>query len=98
MTIDSLFNGTLVRKYPGYGNERNELAAMYTSERGTEEDFHRAADAYEKVILSGNATTTDYISYGMLHRDRAFRDIKKAFSYYRRAISEGEKCRDLQMV
>lgn len=86
VTIDSLFQGTHTRKYPGYTNERDELKAIYESPSGTEEDFRRAAEAYSEVILNGNATTEDYISYGILHKVRAFRDIKIALHYYASAL------------
>ena len=94
VTIDSLFDGTCSRKYPGYGSERNELLALYTSESGTDEDFRLAKDAFDEVILSGKATTEDYNSYAILHRVRANRDNKLALYYYRRAISEGNEHRD----
>lgn len=94
VTIDSLFDGTCSRKYPGYGSERNELLAIYTSEDGTDEDFRLAKDAFDEVILSGKATTEDYNSYAILHRVRANRDNRLALYYYRRAISEGNDHRD----
>ena len=94
VTIDSLFEGVTVRKYPGYGGERQELFAIYESGKGTEEDFRRAKEAFANVILSGKAMTDDYLSYGTLHRIRAFRDIEIALYYYRRAIKEGNEKRD----
>ena len=93
-----MFQGTHKRKYPGYGSERDELRAIYESANGTEDDFRKAADAYSEVILNGKATTWDYISYGILHKVRAFRDIDIALHYYRRAIAEGDKCRDLHWM
>lgn len=95
VTIDSLFQGVPARKYPGYGTERSELLAIYERGSATDEDFRRAADAYEEIILNGKADTDDYLSYGILHRIRASRDIEKALYYYRRAIAEGNDNRDL---
>ena len=98
VTIDSLFQGIPERKYPGYGGERQELFARYESEKGTEEDFRRAAEAFSEVILSGKALPDDYLSYGILHRIRACRDNEKALYYYRRAIKEGNGHRDLRWM
>lgn len=98
VTIDSLFEDFQTRKYPGYGSERGELFAIYTSNNGTEDDFKRAVESYNEVILSGKATTEDYIKYGILHKVRAFRDIEVAIYYYRRAIMEGNDNRDLEWM
>lgn len=98
VTIDSLFQGVPVRKYPGYGGERHELYAIYENGKRSEEDFQRAADAYREVILNGKATAEDYLCYGILHRMRASRDVGIALYYYRRAISEGNEQRDLQWM
>lgn len=98
VTIDSLFQGVPVRKYPGYGGERYELYAIYENGKRTDEDFQRAADAYRDVILDGKATVEDYLCYGMLHRMRASRDVGIALYYYRRAIAEGSEQRDLQWM
>lgn len=98
VTIDSLFQGVPVRRYPGYRGERGELHAIFTRDGGTDEDFRRAADAYSEVILSGKATAEDYLYYGILHKVRAVRDAEIALYYYRRAISEGNGKRDLQWM
>lgn len=98
VTIDSLFAGVQTRKFPGYRGERGELYANYTHENGTEEDFRKAAEAYSERILNGKATAEDYVDYGALHRVRAFRDIKKALFYYRRAIAEFDDQRDIQWM
>lgn len=98
VTIDSLFQGTDARRYPGYGNERNELLALYTGEGGTDEDFRRASDAFGEVILKGMATTEDYVSYGILHQTRSRRDAEIALHYYHRAIEEGNGKRDLSWM
>lgn len=98
VTIDSLFAGVQTRKFPGYRGERGELYATYTHENGTEEDFKKAADAYSELILNGKATAEDYVSYGALHRVRAFRDIEKALYYYRRAITEFNDKRDIHWM
>lgn len=97
VTIDSLFSGMPVRKYPGYGSERAELLAIYDGS-GKEEDFRRAAEAYGELILNGKASTEDYVSYGILHRMRAAKDTGIALHYYRRAIAEGNDHRDLQWM
>ncbi len=94
VTIDSLFQGTDDRRYPGYGSERNELLAIYTSENGTDADFARAEEAYRDRILKGKATPEDYVNYGILHRVRAVRDIETALRYFRLAVSEGNNTRD----
>ena len=98
VTIDSLFLGVPARKYPGYRAERHELLAIYERGSATEEDFRRAADGYEEIILNGKADVDDYLTYGILHRVRASRDIEKALYYYRRAIAEGNENRDLQWM
>ena len=98
VTIDSLFDGMDVRKYPGYQSERNELLAMYTRPEGSEKDFENAVKAFNEVILNGKASTEDYISYGILHKVRAFREIELALYYYRRAISEGNEARDMKWM
>ena len=98
VTIDSLFGGVPIRRYPGYGGERQELFALYENSEGTDEDFRRAAEAYSEVILSGKASCEDYLRYGMLHRIRASRDVEMALYYYRRAIAEGNSQRDLQWM
>lgn len=98
VTIDSLFQEKMTRKYPGYGGERQELLAIYESCEGTEDDFKHAADAYSNVILSGKAGAEDYLCYGILHRIRAQRDLEKALYYYRRAITECSGQRDLQWM
>lgn len=95
VTIDSLFEGTGVRKYPGYQSERNELLAMYTRTEGTERDYQKVVEAFNEVILSGKATIEDYVSYGILHKVRAKRENDLALHYYRRAITEGDKDRNL---
>jgi len=98
VTIDGLFQGVPARKYPGYGEERHELLAIYRRKDGTDEDFDRAAQRYEELILKGRATVEDYVDYGVLHRVRASRDMEKALYYYRRAIAEGNDNRDLQWM
>ena len=98
VTIDSLFLGVPARKYPGYSNERSELLANYTHSEGTDEDFRIAESAFSEVILNGKAMPQDYVSFGILHRVRAMRDINLALSYYRRAISEWNHNRDLHWM
>ena len=98
VTIDSLFEGCQTRKYPAYGSERGELFAIYTSNNGTEDDFKRAVESYSEVILSGKATTEDYLKYGILHKVRALRDIEIAIYYCSRAILEGNDNRDLEWM
>ena len=67
VTIDSLFQDAIARRYPGYGSERSELVAFYTDENGTEKDFRLAAEALGEVILNGKASTEDYVNYGLLY-------------------------------
>ena len=98
VTIDSLFRGVPSRKYPGYGTERSELYAAYTSEQGTDADFCKAENAYAELILSGKATAEDYICYGLLHRKRASRDEEIALHAFKRAIAEGDGQRDMQWM
>lgn len=94
VTIDSLFASSPVPRYGGYRTRRNELFAVYESPDATEEDFARAAAAFSEVILNGEATTEDYVSYGLLHHIRSRRDENIAIRYYRRAIQEGNDRRD----
>lgn len=98
VTIDSLFDGMDVRKYPGYQSERNELLAMYIRPEGSEKDFENAVEAFNEVILNGRASTEDFISCGILHKVHALREIELALYYYRRAISEGNEVRDVQWM
>lgn len=95
VTIDSLFGDALSRRYPGYGGEYNELVALYTAENGTEADFNRAVDALGEAILSGRAATEDYLNYGLLYQVRSYRDNDMALRYYHKAITEGNRNRDL---
>ena len=94
VTIDSLFHGESDRRYPGYGNERNEFLALYERADGTDADFARAEEAFRKRILKGTATSEDYVNYGILHRIRAGRDTEIALRYYRLAISQFNTTRD----
>lgn len=94
VTIDSLFQGIPARKYPGYVDKRDELLAFYSSENGTDEDFQKAEQAYSVLILSGKATSYDYLNYGILHRMRAHRDIGIAIHYYKKAIDQGQGKKD----
>lgn len=98
VTIDSLFTGADVRRYPGYQNERNELLAMYTRPEGTEKDYQNAVEAFHEVILNGKATAEDYVSYGILHKVRGKRELELALYYYRRAIEEGDNDRNLSWM
>lgn len=91
VTIDSLFQDAIARRYPGYGSERSELVAFYTDENGTEKDFRLAAEALGEVILNGKASTEDYVNYGLLYHVRSRRDSQMALRYYRLAIAEGDR-------
>ena len=91
MTIDSLFQDAIARRYPGYGSERSELVAFYTDENGREKDFRLAAEALGEVILNGKASTEDYVNYGLLYHVRSRRDSQMALRYYRLAIAEGAR-------
>ncbi len=98
VTIDSLFQGTISRRYPGYGGERGELVTSYTDENGTEKDFRLAAEALGEVILSGKASTEDYLDYGLLYHVRSRRDSDMALRYYHLAIEKGDNDRSLSWM
>ena len=98
VTIDSLFEGMDERRFPGYGNENNELVALYLNSNGSEEDFSRATSSIGKAILENRAATEDYVNYGLLYHVRARRDADLALHYYHLAIEKGNDCRDLQWM
>ena len=66
----------------------------FPNENGTEADFKRAVEVLGEVILSGRATTEDYLNYGLLYQVRAYRDTNMALGYYHKAITEGNGNRD----
>lgn len=59
-----------------------------------DEDFATALEAYEKVILSGNATTQDYSDYAHLFLRRGTASINKAEKLFNNALKFGEEQHD----
>ena len=59
-----------------------------------DEDFAAALDAYEKVILSGNATTEDRNDYAFLFFHRGIKDIDRAEKLCENALKFAEQKRN----
>ena len=93
ISTDELLGVRRFSREMGYKNQRERLLAVYEA-GGTEEDFGRAAAAYEDVILRRDPETTDYMMYGYLYHCRAGRDIHTALRYYEKALEAGEVNRD----
>lgn len=86
VSIDALFTSNDYES-------RSRLMHQYAcSDR--DEDFAAAADAYEKVIQTGNAMTKDLQDYALLFRRRGVVSTNKAEKLYENAISFGERTRD----
>lgn len=85
-SIDALFTSN------DYESRSRLLHQYECSDR--DEDFAAAVDAYEKVILTGNATTRDLQDYAFLFRRRGAVCTDKAEKLYENAISFGERARD----
>lgn len=98
VTVDSLFAGVPVRGYAAYGSYRGKLLAQTSRSDATESDFRRGIEAYSEVIMARNASTEDYVDYGMLFFRRARYDLQIAERYFRRAISEGNDRRDIHWL
>lgn len=64
---------------------RSRLITRYEC-TNRDEDFATAIDAYEKVILSGNATTEDRNDYALLFAHRGIADIERAEKLYETAL------------
>lgn len=82
ISIDALF---LSNDY----ESRSKMLTRYGC-TDRDEDFITAVDAYEKVILSGNATTQDYSDYAYLFWRHGTSDVNKAEKLYRNALKFGE--------
>lgn len=93
VTTDELLGAGRYKNRPGYKTYRARLAAIY-EEGGTDEDFEKAIAAYNDVLLSGEASTQDYMVYGFLYNVRGRRDLDKALLYYEKALEHGEDHRD----
>lgn len=86
VSIDALF---LSNDY----ESRSKMLTRYEC-TGRNEDFATALDAYEKVILSGNATTQDYCDYAYLFWHHGTSSVNKAERLYKNALKFGEDNRD----
>ena len=93
VTTDELLSAGRHKTASGYMNYRNRLLAIY-EEGGTEQDFQKAAKAYEDMILHGDPDTDDYLMYGYLYNCRARRDMDMAMRYYEKALEHGKENRD----
>ncbi len=72
---------------------RSRLLTRYEC-TGRDEDFAAALDAYERVMLSGNATTEDRNDYALLFGHRGITDIDRAEKLYENGLKFGEQKRD----
>ena len=86
VSIDALF---LTDDY----ESRSKMLTRYDC-TDRDEDFATAIEAYEKVILSGNATTQDYCDYAHLFLHRGTSSIHKAEKLLSNALKFGEEQRD----
>ncbi|MDU6854582.1 MAG: helix-turn-helix domain-containing protein [Zhenhengia sp.] len=86
VSIDALF---ITDDY----ESRSKMMTRYEC-TGHEEDFSTAIQAYEKVILSGNATTQDYGDYAYLFWSHGTSMIDKAERLYKNALKFGEDSHD----
>ena len=93
VTTDELLSAGRHKTNSGYKHYRNRLLAIY-EEGGSDQDFQKAAKAYEDVILHGDPDTDDYLMYGYLYNCRVRRDIDMAMRYYEKALEHGEDSRD----
>ena len=93
VTTDELLSAGRHKTTSGYKHYRNRLLAIY-EEGGSDQDFRKAAKAYEDVILHGDPDTDDYLMYGYLYNCRVRRDIDMAMRYYEKALEHGEGTRD----
>ncbi len=98
VSIDALFSGTDAHGHAAYGSYRQKLAAITSGRAATEEDFRRGIEAYAEIIMTGSAPAADYAEYGRLMFRRARYDLAVAERYFRRAIAEGDACRDIQWL
>ena len=93
VTTDQLLGAGRHKTASGYQNYRHRLLAIY-EEGGAEQDFQKAAKAYEDVLLHGQPDTDDYLMYGYLYNCRARRDVDMAMRYYEKALEHGKDNRD----
>lgn len=93
ITTDELLGAGRYKTASGYKTYRARLAAVY-EEGGTEEDFEKAAAAYEDVLLRGEPSAEDYMMYGYLYNVRVRRDMEMAMRYYEKALAAGAETRD----
>lgn len=93
VTTDELLSAGRHKTVSGYQNYRARLLAIY-EESGTDQDFQKAAKAYEDVILHGDPNTEDYLMYGYLYNCRIRRDMDMAMRYYEKALEHGKERRD----
>ena len=93
VTTDELLGAGRYKRASGYKNYRARLLAAY-EEGGTDQDFQRAREAYEDVILHGEPCTEDYMMYGYLYNCRVRRDMDMAMRYYEKALEAGKETRE----
>lgn len=93
VTTDELLGAGRYKEASGYKTYRARLLAVY-EEGGTEEDFQKAAAAYEDIILHGEPDTEDYMMYGYLYHCRVRQDADMAMRYYEKALAHGNETRD----
>ena len=84
VTIDDLYKETSV----AYDNYAMRLGSVYEATRRIE-DFVRADLEYQKLLKSGDYSTNDLRSYGILHQYLMQDCIKKAEELFDRVLSAG---------
>lgn len=93
VTTDELLGAGRHKEASGYKTYRARLLAVY-EEGGTDQDFQKAREAYEDVILHGEPCTEDYMMYGYLYNCRVRRDMDMAMRYYEKALEAGRETRE----
>lgn len=83
-TIDDLYKETSVP----YDNYAHRLGSVYEATRKPE-DFLRADMEYRKLLKSGEYTTEDLRSYGILHQYMMQYCIEKATELFDRVLQQG---------
>lgn len=89
--VDDLFKPAV----RGYSNNAQRLLAVYERTHKPE-DFLSAADEFERIFRTDQATADDWRSYGVIHEYMVYHCIKKATSSYEKAMDMA-RCTDEEM-
>jgi transcriptional regulator with XRE-family HTH domain len=91
VTIDELFKPGMT----AYRNKAERLLSKYESDINNSETFELANKEYTKLISENSATATDIGSYAYLNDLRSQYYLKLTEAYYRQAIGDGKKQKDV---